>query len=222
MPVAQLPQLVPYIALPPPYMNAVMRPPPIAANSFYPWQATQQMIRTEARKIIIKRLAHPTDKGTLRMFLYSVLPQECGYLQNIEVPRYGPNDSKGHAFVTFESFFAAQIAVDALDGYIWRGKTLSVGFTKEGAVTSRMTAKRQTLRHRPSTTPRSMAVTMSPDFSERRESVASSTVFMTPSPTGFSDSSAETMLDSPVCAPPKPSRTPAVVDGSCASQAHWR
>lgn len=186
----------------------VMTPPTPPAYC-YQWQPLPQVIQTETRRIIIKRLAHTADEDSLWYFLRAVLPLECGNIQNIKIAKYGNDEPKGHAFATFPSFSAAQLAITTLDGYKYKGRTLSVSIAKEVIVSSKRHA--HTPRARGSATRRSMTSSTTASDSGKSSIVPRGSS----SSTGFPDISERSMLGGPVMQPPKPSNTPAVVDGTC-------
>ncbi|KAH8663411.1 hypothetical protein BGZ60DRAFT_432572 [Tricladium varicosporioides] len=128
-PVTSLPPMVTYIAPAPTQYSMISPQSSISAPRQW---SPMVVVQTETRKIILKKLPHNMNEKSLRKFLQQVLPRECGPVHEIEIARAPQGQSKGHAFVTMESFAAANKALNVLDNCPCWGRCLKVALAKEG------------------------------------------------------------------------------------------
>lgn len=128
-PVTSLPPMVTYIAQVP--AQYTMISPQNSIPACQQW-SPMAIVQTETRKIILKKLPLNMNEKSLRKFLQQVLPRECRPVHQIEIARSPQGQPKGHAFVTMESFAAANKALNVLDNYPGWGRCLKVALAKEG------------------------------------------------------------------------------------------
>ena len=98
------------------------------------------MVKTEARKIIIRQLPHGTTSSALHELLTKIVSNSKRSLscsstpvQSIEIATHVDGKAKGHAFAIFESHAIAKTVMHVVDGMRFQGRVLSARLTKEGA-----------------------------------------------------------------------------------------
>jgi RNA recognition motif-containing protein len=112
--------------------------PPVTQPEVPP--AGPAVIKTEARKIIIRSLPHNTTTNELHDLLIKLLIKSRSFsgdpyqtLQDVEIARHSDQKSRGHAFAVFDTHQVAKDAVKALDGLKFQNRVLSSRLAKEGA-----------------------------------------------------------------------------------------
>ncbi|KAM0820489.1 hypothetical protein AB5N19_06308 [Seiridium cardinale] len=98
--------------------------------------STQQVVPTEPRKIIIKKLSKWAQNEQVRGLLRSRCGFSGGEVRNIEVPQSSEGGNRGYAYVTFLSEDYAASAIQKLDKHKYEGKSLDVWYTSEGVSNS--------------------------------------------------------------------------------------
>ncbi|KAK6079965.1 hypothetical protein SCUP515_03806 [Seiridium cupressi] len=94
--------------------------------------SAQQVVSTEPRKIIIKKLSKWAQNEQVRGLLRSRCGFSGGEVRNIEVPQSSEGGNRGYAYVTFRSEDYAASAIQKLDKHKYEGKSLDVWYTSEG------------------------------------------------------------------------------------------
>lgn len=138
----------------------MLLPPPSPQQQQYPVQSSPQLvsspqvIKTEARKIIITGLPSKTTERDLQQLLARVSSTSTTPRyrhRNLEMARHSDGRPKGHAFAIFESHHVAQHTLEYLNGLVWQGRELHARFAKEGVEsTSCESGRRYTTQASPS------------------------------------------------------------------------
>ncbi|WYZ40230.1 hypothetical protein EsH8_IV_000571 [Colletotrichum jinshuiense] len=96
--------------------------------------ASGQVVTTEHRRIIVKRIGHNASddqiKDLIRQSLEIITPVKAE-LQRIDVPRGSNNQTRGHAFATFRTSETAQRVAETLNGKTWNARKIEARMVNE-------------------------------------------------------------------------------------------
>ena len=199
-----IPTRVPTYMAPPPTPEMMRCPVPVPYQQ--PAPTPTPVVRTEARKIVITKLAHSVDEATLEALLRGVTlshsppGSECHVKAEIAYHTSGERkgERKDHAFSVFQTAALARRAIRALNGYEFHGRRITVKLAKEGE---------RPLRTNPATPPPPLY----PHVSSRRSPKIEENVTVKQSRCNEIQVGSENALNIGI---ELSSRTPAVVDGS--------
>ncbi|KAL0930838.1 uncharacterized protein CTRU02_213573 [Colletotrichum truncatum] len=104
-------------------------------SSFGSSDKPKQVVATEHRRIIIRRIGHNISEDQIRELIKLSLERitpVASELQRIEIPRGSSNQTRGHAFATFRTPEIARSVAESLNGKTWNSRQLEARLTNEG------------------------------------------------------------------------------------------